>query len=82
MTMKTKYGNYTRISVHNVRHSEVDYDEYAYLSSLVSELKNMKSYHEVRNGSPDMISYSIGKAIEYAERTMAEIEMRSTGELK
>lgn len=78
----TKYGNYTRVSIHTTRKNDVDIDNYAYLSSLVSELKNMKAYHELRNRTPDMISYSIGKAIEYCERNMSEIKMRAKGDLK
>lgn len=78
----TKYGHYTRVSVHTVRKNDIDTDNYSYLCSLVSELKNLKSYHELRNRTPDMISYSIGKAIEYCERNMSEIEMRAKGDLK
>lgn len=79
--MRTKYGSTTRITVHTVRKSDIDIDTYEYMASMVSELKNMKSYHELRNGGPDMISYSLGKAVEYCQRTMSEIEMRAKGEL-
>lgn len=80
--MNNKYGNNTHVVVHIIKKQDIDIDTYEYMSSMVSELKNMKSFHEFRNGGPDMISYSLGKAIDYCQRTMSEIEMRARGELK
>lgn len=76
---KTKYGSTYRISDYNVRHSDIDIDQYQYLTSMVSELKNMKLYHEAYAGTHDMISFHLGKAIEYCERNIKEIEERSQG---
>lgn len=82
MIMTNKHDNTAHIAVHTIRKQDIDIDTYEYMSSMVSELKNMKSFHEFRNGGPDMISYSLGKAIDYCQRTMSEIEMRARGELK
>lgn len=80
MTRRSSY--YTRVNVHTVKHDAVDTDMYSYLADVVSELKGIKTAHEMIIGTPDMIGYSIGKAIEYCERNMKEIEMRATGKLE
>ena len=80
--MKNKYRNYTSVNVHTVRYDAIDSNMYKYLADMISELKSMKSAHEMIIGTPDMISYSLGKTIDYCERNMKDIEMRISGKLE
>lgn len=71
-----------KVTIRTVKRCDIDVSMYEYLESLSSELKQMKVTHEAFMRTPDMIGYSLGKAIEYCERTMNEIRVRATGKLK
>lgn len=71
-----------KVTIHTVKRDEVDVSMYEYLEGLSSELKQMKVTHEALVRTPDMIGYSLGKAIEYCERTMKEIRVRASGKLR
>lgn len=80
-TKNDEYFKWIQYKDHEYNNANDDVSYYDYLCRLVSELKSLKIAHIVYAGTDDMISYSIGKAIEYCERELSDIKSRMSGQL-
>lgn len=71
--MKDSYGK------HNTRKSDVDMEHYKYLMRLKAEIRDIKCTHESIVGTSDMITYYLGKTLDYVQASMNEFIKRSMG---